>query len=57
MKTIPEALDTAENESVSAKLENGGPTTSVPSKMISGAQNFKTGPDVFVIAQNGSGNA
>jgi hypothetical protein len=75
MKMGLDAPDTAENESASAKHENGirspryrrkrvcerktrkrVPTPSVPSKMISGTQNMKMGPDDLGTAKNKSGS-
>jgi hypothetical protein len=57
MKTGPDALGTAENESKHAKLENGDLTPSEPPKMSKGAQNKKMGPDALRTAENESGNA
>jgi hypothetical protein len=45
MKTGPDAVGTAENESGSAKHENGT------------AQNLKMGPDALGTVKNGSGSA
>jgi hypothetical protein len=55
MKTGPDALGIAENESRSAKHEKWTPT-SVPPKMSPGAQNIKTGPDALGTAKNMSGS-
>jgi hypothetical protein len=50
MKKEPDALGTAENDFGSTKREKRDTTPSVPSKMSSGAQNMKTGPDALGIA-------
>jgi hypothetical protein len=52
MKTGPDTLGPAENESGSAKHENG-----TDSKMSSGAHNMKTGHDALCSAENGSWSA
>jgi hypothetical protein len=69
MKTGPDALGTAENESERAKHENGTrhpryrgkrlwePTPSIPLKISSSAQNMKTGPDALRTAKNESHRA
>jgi hypothetical protein len=57
MKTGPDTLGTAENESGSAKHENGTPTPPIPSKMIPGAQNMKMRPDALGTAENEYGRA
>jgi hypothetical protein len=67
MKTGPGALGTAENESGSAKFENGtrhcqyckkrDTTPSVPPKMSLEAQNMNTGPDAIGNPENGFGSA
>jgi hypothetical protein len=51
MKTVPDALVTAENHYGSAKQEKWT-STSVPPKMSPGAQNMKTGPDALGTAKN-----
>jgi hypothetical protein len=56
IKTGPDALVTAENESVSTKHENWTPTPLVPTKMIPGAQNKKTGHDAHGTAENDFGS-
>jgi hypothetical protein len=56
MKTGPDAIGTAENESGRAKHENGTRRPRAP-KMSPGAQNMKTGPDALGTAKNESGNA
>jgi hypothetical protein len=53
MKTGPDALGTAENESGLAKRD---PTPSILPKMSPGAQNMKTGPDTLDAAENESGS-
>jgi hypothetical protein len=55
MKIGLDALDTAENESGSAKHEKSMPST--PPKMSSGAQNMKIGPDALRTAENDFGHA
>jgi hypothetical protein len=76
MKTVPDALGTAENKFGSAKYENGtrrpryrrkcdrarktskwDSTPHVSSKMSSGAQDLKTGPDALGTPENESGRA
>jgi GAG-pre-integrase domain len=57
MKMGHDALRTAEYVSGSAKKRIRDPTMSVPSKMSSGAQNMKTGPDALCIAENESDSA
>jgi hypothetical protein len=56
MKTPPDALGTAENESGCAKHENGT-DPSEPPKTSLGAQNMKTGPDALGTAENEAGSA
>jgi hypothetical protein len=56
MKTELDALGTAENESGSAKHENGT-RVSGPPKTCPGAQNMKTGPDTLSTAENESRRA
>jgi hypothetical protein len=57
MKTGPDALGTAENESGRAKQENGYATPPVTPKTSPGAQNKKTTPDAFCTAENESRSA
>jgi hypothetical protein len=57
MKTESDALGIAENESRSAKHENGTLTPSLPPKTSPGAQNMKTGPDGIETPEKESGRA
>jgi hypothetical protein len=52
MKGGPDVLGFAENESGSAKHENGTPTPSVSLKTSQRAQNMKKGPDAHGTAEN-----
>jgi hypothetical protein len=47
MKTRPDALGTAENESWARKTWKRDPTPSVPPQTSPGPQNMKTGPDAL----------
>jgi hypothetical protein len=52
MKTGPDVLNTAENESVSAKYKNGTQRPRYHPKTSSGAQNRKMGVDAHDTAEN-----
>jgi hypothetical protein len=52
MKGQPDVLDSAENESGSAKHENGTLTPSVPLKISQRAENMKIGHDALGTAEN-----
>jgi hypothetical protein len=55
MKTGPDALGTAENDSGRTKYENGTRRPLYREKMSPGAKNLKTGPDALCTAENESG--
>jgi hypothetical protein len=52
MKMGADALGTAENESGSARHENGTPTLAIPPKKSPGMQNMKTGTEALGSAEN-----
>jgi hypothetical protein len=54
IKTVPNTLNTADNESKTCKRDTA---TSVPSKMCPGALNKKTVPDALGTAEKDSGSA
>jgi hypothetical protein len=55
MKTGPDALGTAENDSGRAKHENRTRRPRYREKTSPGAKNMKTGPDALGTAENESG--
>jgi hypothetical protein len=57
IKTGPDALGTAENDSKSAQHENGSRRPRYLPKSSLGAQNIKTRPDALGIPENESGSA
>jgi hypothetical protein len=57
MKTGPDALGTAENESGCENMKAGPDALGTAKKMSPGAQNMKTGPDALSTAENDSGSA
>jgi hypothetical protein len=57
MKTGPDSIDTAKNESGRVNHEYRTRRPRVPPKMSSVAQNMKTGPDDLGTAENESGSA
>jgi hypothetical protein len=52
MKTRPDALGNAENESENEKTRKRVPTLSVTSKMSPGVQNMKIGTDALGTVEN-----